>query len=111
MRKPTRHKYIFTYYSFISCNIPRAPCPGISSVVYLTLQCMVFWSLSLSLACAASAEESVVDLLATIKQNWCCDDGLESLTISVEVVLFERTTAQQTMNHCLEVEESRPHPS
>jgi len=70
---------------------------------------MVFWSLSL--ACAASAEESVVDLLATIKQNWCCDDGLESLTISVEVVLFERTTAQQTLNHCLEVEESRPHPS
>jgi len=66
---------------------------------------------SLSSLVQPQQKRSIVNLPATIKQNWCRDDGLESLMISVEVVLSERTTAQQALDHYLEVKESRPHPS
>ena len=105
MRKPARHKSIFIYYSYISYNLPRHLfCRILNSPVHGFL-------VSLSSLVQPQQKRSIVNLPATIKQNWCRDDGLESLMISVEVVLSERTTAQQALDHYLEVKESRPHPS
>jgi len=103
MHKPARHKYIFIYYSSISCNVLRH--------LFCRISVSPVHGFLVSLACAASAEHSLVNLPATIKQNRCRDDGLESLIISVNVVLSERITAQQALDHCLEVEELRPYPS
>jgi len=62
-----------------------------------------------SLIHAASALESVLNLLATIEQNWCCDGGLvfEFMRFSGGVVRQFKTTAHQALDYCLAVVKSK----
>jgi hypothetical protein len=56
---------------------------------------------------AAEAEEPVVDLPASIKQNRGGDDGHESLRFPGGIVRLWKTTARQTLDHCPAIVESK----
>ena len=94
--------------------VPRLP-PHYSSIARNVLWkgfCHVFDSEVLHFGAAAEAEESFVDLPASIEQNRCGDDGHESLRFKAasDFVRLWKTTVCQILDHCLAIVESKSPP-
>ena len=61
----------------------------------------------INLITATMTEESIVNLLATTKQNWCRDDGHVLLSFSGGFPPLWKTTVQKIQDHYLAVVESK----